>query len=268
MLHGSNECLDHAQGVEGGLLTAQVRLPHVRYRPVRRLKLLDHDAVLPLPNQVGGHEAGGTMHLCDLIREHVAIIVVRGHAKAPACPSHNLHGGGVGNEVLQLASAPVQQPDRHKLLLVMLIKDLLHDDPESLLPLEDCLLGDHVGRALGLQAAVVEVMRQVLHVVQRVVVGYHGVLLVRQDALVHHLHASVLREEEGRRSAGTHSLEPCSIFTTDSMPLENYSFGEAEFHPFNVNCIARNGDAIPTTAHGTIWAPPCLLQSKLFFLKS
>ena len=37
----------------------------------------------------------GHVHLRELVREHVAVVVVRGHAEAPVRPDHQLHGGGV-----------------------------------------------------------------------------------------------------------------------------------------------------------------------------
>ena len=62
--------------IEGGLLSAQVRVPHVGDGAMAGLELLDHRAVLALADQVGRDEAGRAVHLGDLVGQHVAVVVV------------------------------------------------------------------------------------------------------------------------------------------------------------------------------------------------
>jgi hypothetical protein len=75
-----------AYRVERRLLAAQVRLPHVSHSAVGCFVLLNHDAVVALANEVGGDETRGAVHLGDLVREHVTVVVVSSHAEASTGP--------------------------------------------------------------------------------------------------------------------------------------------------------------------------------------
>ena len=52
---------------------SSIHSPHVT-------RTLDHAAVVPLAHQCGGDEAWRPMHLRDLVGEHVAVIIMSGHA--------------------------------------------------------------------------------------------------------------------------------------------------------------------------------------------
>ena len=253
VVHRAYECLDHAQGVEGRLLAALVRLPHVRHRAVRRLELLDHRPIGGLADQVGGDEARRAVHLCDLIGEHVTVVVVRGHAEATIRPADDLHRRRVRDQVRQLIANLGEETGLLELLEVMLIEDLLHRGPESLLPLEDGLLGHDVRRHLRLQAAREEDVRQVGHIVQRVVV-YHGdARLVGQVALVDlQRRAAVGGAEHGRELAGADGLPARAVLATHRVTLEEHRPLEAKLHALDVDGIARDGDAVPAFPHRAV----------------
>lgn len=77
---------------------------------------------------------------CNLIRTSVG-------------PSDQLHRRGVGNQVLKITTTAFEESLFQKLLLVVLIEDSLHGSPESFLPLENCLLGDHIRSDLSLKTS-------------------------------------------------------------------------------------------------------------------
>ena len=68
--------------------------------------------------------------------------------------------------------------------LVVLVENVLHDGPETLLPLEHCFLRHYVRGDAGLERSREEVMRERLDVVQGVVVDHGDVALIIQDASV------------------------------------------------------------------------------------
>mmetsp|Transcript_41502 Transcript_41502/g.106155 ORF Transcript_41502/g.106155 Transcript_41502/m.106155 type:complete len:442 (-) Transcript_41502:452-1777(-) len=268
VLHGANHGLHHAQRVQAGLLAAQVSLPHVRDGAVAGLKLLDHGAVLCLADEVAGDEAGRAVHLGNLVSEHVAIVVVGRHPEAAVRPTDDLHCRGVADEMLQGAAAALQQAGSLKLGLVVAVKDLLHGDPEGLLPLEHRLLGHHVGRDTHLQAASEEVVREVGHVVERVVVGDSHRLVVAHVAVVHNddLRLGVLGSEHCRQTALAHCLPARAILAADSVALKEDGLVKAELDALDVDGVAADGDAVPAAAHRAVGAAPCLLEAKLLLL--
>mmetsp|Transcript_44335 Transcript_44335/g.106524 ORF Transcript_44335/g.106524 Transcript_44335/m.106524 type:complete len:561 (-) Transcript_44335:17-1699(-) len=268
MVHRAQECLGHAERVHGGLLATQVRRPHIGHRAVRGLVLFDHGAVRePLADEVGGDEAGAAVHLRDLVGEHVAVIVVRRHAEAAIGPPDDLHRCRVGDQMGELASALVEQPCREVLLLVVRVEGLLHRRPEALLPLKDGLLGHDVRRHLRLEAAREEVVREVGHVVQRVVVGDHGILAVAQLALVDdHRSAAVVGTEDRGHAALADGLVACAVLASDGMPFEEHRVLVAELHAFDVDRVSRDCDPVPAAAHGAVGRAPRLLETEQLLL--
>ena len=93
------------------------------------------------------------MHLCHLIREHVTVVVVACHAKTTLSPPSNLHAGRVTDRVQQIPFAVIQTSLDHKLRAIVLIEDHLAALPKPVLPLEYGLIGDNVGCAIILEAA-------------------------------------------------------------------------------------------------------------------
>mmetsp|Transcript_5397 Transcript_5397/g.13135 ORF Transcript_5397/g.13135 Transcript_5397/m.13135 type:complete len:427 (-) Transcript_5397:310-1590(-) len=268
VLHGTDEGLDHPEGVETGLLPAEVRVPHVRDRAVARLKLLDHCSVGGLPDEVAGDEARRPVHLRDLVREHVAVVVVSRHPEAAVRPSDDLHRRRVADEVLKVAAAPLEEASRLELRLVMAVEHLLHGGPEALLPLEHRLLCDDVGGDPGLQAPREEVVRKVGDVVQRVVVGdCHGVV-VGHVAVVHDddVRLRVLWREDGCETALSDCLPPGPILAADRVAFKEDGLLKPEFDAIDVDRVPADGDAIPAPPHCTVRAAASLLQPKLLLL--
>mmetsp|Transcript_36594 Transcript_36594/g.92741 ORF Transcript_36594/g.92741 Transcript_36594/m.92741 type:complete len:371 (-) Transcript_36594:54-1166(-) len=268
MVHRAEEGLCHAERVHRGLLAAQVRRPHVGHGAVRGLELLDHRAVRePLADQVGGDEARAAVHLRDLVGEHVAVVVVRRHAEAAIGPPDDLHRGRVRDQVRELAAGLVEQPCGEVLLLVVRVEGRLHRRPEGLLPLEDRLLGHHVRRHLRLEAAREEVVREVGHVVERVVVCDHRVLAVAQPAVVDdRRRPAVVRAEDGGHATLAHALVARAVLASDRVPLEEHGVLVAELHAFDVDGVARDCDAVPAAAHGAVGRAPSLLETEQLLL--
>mmetsp|Transcript_118834 Transcript_118834/g.165572 ORF Transcript_118834/g.165572 Transcript_118834/m.165572 type:complete len:524 (+) Transcript_118834:172-1743(+) len=268
MFHGAQEGDHHAERIHGGVLAAQVHVPEVGHGAVRGLELLDEAAVRGLAHQVGGDEARAAVHLRHLIREHVTIVVVAGHAKAASSPTDNLHGGRVADEVHELAARLVEEAGLRKDGLVLGVKDLLHLLPEPLLPLEDRLLRDHVGHDVGLQAALEEDVRQVLDVVERVVVDHNGSLLVFAFAGIHNdrLRLDVLREEGRQHPALTNALPARAVLATNGVALKEDWPREAQLDARDVDGVTGDGDAIPASAHGAVRRAEGLLQVELLHL--
>mmetsp|Transcript_25493 Transcript_25493/g.69014 ORF Transcript_25493/g.69014 Transcript_25493/m.69014 type:complete len:502 (-) Transcript_25493:32-1537(-) len=261
--HGPDEGLGHAQGVEARLLPAEVRVPQICHSAVGCLKLLDGRAVVALADEVGGDEARGAVDLRHLIREHVAIVVVRGHAEAAVRPSDDLHGGRIGDEVGELVACAVEEPRLDKVGLVVLVEDVLHDGPKALLPLEDRFLGHHVGGHLHLEAPLEEDVGQVSHVVIGVVIHHRHVQVVVQHALVHghRVAIAVLGVKLGHETPFTHLLPPRAVLAAHSMPLKEHWLLEAQLHAVNVDGVARDGDSVPAAAHEAIGRSPGLLEA-------
>mmetsp|Transcript_34347 Transcript_34347/g.57668 ORF Transcript_34347/g.57668 Transcript_34347/m.57668 type:complete len:257 (+) Transcript_34347:971-1741(+) len=168
--------------------------------------------------------------------------------------------------MLQLAAAPLQQPLRQELLLVVLVEHHLHLHPKAFLPLEDRLLGDHVRGAVVLVAALVEDVREVRHVVKGIAVGDDGGLGVFDIALVDHLDTALLWEKEGGRAALADHLISCTVLPPNRLPLEKHGPLEAELHALDVDRIAADGDPVPAPAHRAVGRSPRLLQPKLLLL--
>mmetsp|Transcript_36344 Transcript_36344/g.82898 ORF Transcript_36344/g.82898 Transcript_36344/m.82898 type:complete len:321 (+) Transcript_36344:538-1500(+) len=242
-------------------------MPHVRDSSMRRLILLNKPTVLVLANEIGSDEARATVHLRDLVRQHVAVVVVRRHAEAATGPANDLHCGRIGNKMLELATATVQKAGSLELVLVVMLKHVLHSDPESLLPLEHSLLGHHVGDDLGVKAACEEVVCEVHNIVQGIVVCHHCAGIVVEDALIHNNVRAAITGLEGRGDlAPPDNLPASTILTTNSVTLKQHWLLEPQGHTLDVDCVSRDSDTIPSTAHCSIWTTPCLLQAQLLLL--
>mmetsp|Transcript_74998 Transcript_74998/g.242572 ORF Transcript_74998/g.242572 Transcript_74998/m.242572 type:complete len:526 (-) Transcript_74998:42-1619(-) len=268
MLHGAEESDNHAERVHRGVLAAQVGVPQVRDRPVGGLEFLDQASVGALADQIRGDEAGAAVHLRDLVREHVAIVVVASHAKAAAGPTDDLHGGSVADQVLQVTTCFLQQAARQVLFLVVLVEDLLHLLPETLLPLEDRFLGDDIRHDVRLQAAREEDVCQVLNVVQRVVVHDDSRLVVLDLAAVDddRRFLDVIGEKGRQDAALADGLPAGAVLAADGVALEEDGLVEAEFDAGDVDGVARDGDAVPAATHGSVGRATRLLEAKLLNL--
>mmetsp|Transcript_18573 Transcript_18573/g.44647 ORF Transcript_18573/g.44647 Transcript_18573/m.44647 type:complete len:231 (+) Transcript_18573:574-1266(+) len=229
-----------------------MREPHVGNGAVRGLKLLDQRPVLVLPHQVRRDEARRPVDLCDLVSEHVAVVVVRRHPKASASPTDDLHGGGVRDEVRKLVGSVVQQALVQELLLVVLVEHRLHLLPERLLPLEDRLLGHHVRRHLMLEAAREENVGEILHVIERVVVRDNGVGLVVELPGVDYLGRAVLGRENRVEDARADGVVACAVLATHCMPLEDDAVLEPQLQTLDVDGVSADRDPVPTPAHGAV----------------
>mmetsp|Transcript_49263 Transcript_49263/g.145456 ORF Transcript_49263/g.145456 Transcript_49263/m.145456 type:complete len:588 (-) Transcript_49263:34-1797(-) len=268
VLHGAQQGDHHAQRVHGGLLAAQVRVPEVGDGAVGGLELLDERAVRALADEVGGDEAGAAVHLRDLVREHVAVVIVARHAEAASGPADDLHRGGVTDQVLQLAAGLVEQAGLQVILLVVGVEDLLHLLPEALLPLEDRLLRHHVGDDVGREAALEEDVGQVVDVVERVVVDDDRILLVVDLAAVDDdgLSLHVIGEERGEDAALADTLPPSAVLAADGMALEEDRTLEAQLDAGDVDRVAGDGDAVPASSHRAVRRAPGLPQAQLLHL--
>ena len=77
---------------------AQARVEHGRLQT--RVRAHEkHEVGILHAHQVAGDESRGHVHLRELVREHVAVVVVSSHAKVPLSPLDQFHRRGVGKEV-------------------------------------------------------------------------------------------------------------------------------------------------------------------------
>mmetsp|Transcript_61769 Transcript_61769/g.156999 ORF Transcript_61769/g.156999 Transcript_61769/m.156999 type:complete len:538 (+) Transcript_61769:401-2014(+) len=268
MLHGAQEGDDHAQGVHRRLLAPLVRVPQVRDGPVGGLELLDEAARFALADQVRGDEAGAAVDLSNLIGQHVSVVVVASHAEAAASPTDDLHGGRIADEVHEVAASGLQKVGGQVLFLVVFVEDCLHLPPEALLPLENGLLGDNVRYDVRLQATLEEDVRQVLDVVQRVVVDHDRRHVVVELPAVDDLGLllDVVREERRKHAALADILPTCAILAAHRVTLEEDGLIEAQLDAWDVDRVARDGDAVPAPAHGSVGGAPRFLQPELLHL--
>mmetsp|Transcript_7124 Transcript_7124/g.17820 ORF Transcript_7124/g.17820 Transcript_7124/m.17820 type:complete len:297 (-) Transcript_7124:88-978(-) len=177
-----------------------------------------------------------------------------GHAEPPTSPSDDLHRGGVRNQVLQVAPALVEKARLKVLFLVVFVKDPFHRQPESLLPFEDRLLGHHVWYHVALEAAGKKMVRQVRDIVQGVVVGHDGVVIVGEHPGIH-LDLAVdlaVRIKHGLQDTAPGRTIPGTILATDRVPLEEHRLFETELDAFDVDGVAADRDAIPAATHGAV----------------
>mmetsp|Transcript_107067 Transcript_107067/g.345457 ORF Transcript_107067/g.345457 Transcript_107067/m.345457 type:complete len:288 (+) Transcript_107067:735-1598(+) len=269
MVHGAKQRHDHAQWVHGGLLAPEVRVPEVRNGPVGGLKLLDERAIFVLAHEVGGDEARAPVHLRDLVRKHVAVVVVARHAEAAARPPDDLHRRGVADEVHQLAPAFVQEARGEVLFLVVRVEDLLHLLPEALLPLEDSLLGDHVRHDMRLEAPREKDVRQVFDIVERIVVDHDTGLLVLDLTAIDDLRLlglHVLGKIGREYAALAHLLPTCAVLAAHCMAFEQHWPVEAQLDAGDVDGVPGDGDAVPAAAHGAVGRAEGLLEAEFFHL--
>mmetsp|Transcript_57730 Transcript_57730/g.187533 ORF Transcript_57730/g.187533 Transcript_57730/m.187533 type:complete len:539 (+) Transcript_57730:235-1851(+) len=268
MLHGAQEGDDHAQGVHRRLLAPLVRVPQVRDGPVGGLELFDEAARFALADQVRCDEAGAAVDLSNLIGQHVSVVVVAGHAEAAASPTDDLHGGGVADQVHEVAAGALQKAGGQVFFLVVFVEDCLHLPPETLLPLENGLLGDNVRHDVRLQATREEDVRQVLDVVQRVVVDHDRRHVVVELPAVDDLGLllDVVREERRKHAAFADILPTCAVLAAHRVTLEEDRLIEAQLDAWDVDRVARDGDAVPAATHGSVGRATRLLEAKLLNL--
>mmetsp|Transcript_62319 Transcript_62319/g.140416 ORF Transcript_62319/g.140416 Transcript_62319/m.140416 type:complete len:342 (+) Transcript_62319:660-1685(+) len=236
---------------------------------MRGFILLDHGAVFVLAHQIGCDKAWAAVHLRNLVRQHVAIVVVARHPKAAAGPPDDLHRRGVADEVHEVAAALVQETGLLVLFLVVSIEDLFHLLPEALLPLEDRLLRNDVGHNICLQATREENVREVLNVVQGIVVDHHSCLVVENLTAINDcrlLGLHVLGEEGRKHATLANALPASTVLAAYCMALEENGPVEAQLDARNMDGVPRDRDAIPAAAHGTIGRTEGLLQAELLDL--
>jgi len=210
------------------------------------------------------------VHLGNLVGKHVPVVVVGRHPKATLGPANDLHGGGVADEVLQVAAAVLEQASCFVLGFVVLVEHPFHDAPKPFLPLEHRLLGDHVRHNLGVKAAAEEVVREVAHVVKGVVVNHRHVLVVAEGSAVHHVSCRrvIFRQKSGHQLAPAAGLPASTVLAAHCVPLEEHGLFEPELDAVNVNGVAGNRDPIPAPTHGPVRRAPRFLQAHLLLLHS
>mmetsp|Transcript_77881 Transcript_77881/g.128777 ORF Transcript_77881/g.128777 Transcript_77881/m.128777 type:complete len:257 (+) Transcript_77881:676-1446(+) len=256
MIHSPQQGHNHAERIHGCLFATQMRIPKIGNSTMGGLKLLDQRAILSLSNEVGRDEAWASMHLCHLIRQHVAIVVVAGHTKTSISPTDDLHGSSIADQVLQLTVRLLQEPRFQKVSLVICVEDFLHDLPETFLPLEDCLLGNHIGNHLGFKAALEENVCQILHIVQWVVIDHNATSIILHLPAVHDNGLSLIHafwKESGEHPSLAHLLPARSILTAHGMALEEHGSPEAQLDARDVNGVPGDSDSIPTPTHQSVW---------------
>ena len=96
MIHGPDQA-HHTERVQGRFLAAEVRVPEVRDVPwdASNSLIMEPSAALPMRLEVMNP---GERCLRHLVRQHVAVVVVRGHPEAALGPPDDLHRGRVADE--------------------------------------------------------------------------------------------------------------------------------------------------------------------------
>mmetsp|Transcript_52088 Transcript_52088/g.149333 ORF Transcript_52088/g.149333 Transcript_52088/m.149333 type:complete len:286 (-) Transcript_52088:61-918(-) len=156
--------------------------------------------------------------------------------------------------MLKFTTSSFQEASSKVLILVVFLEDVVQDLPEALLPLEDGLLRHDIRHDLLLQAALEEDVREVVNIVQRVVVHDDTARVVFQLPRVddHRLVLHVLGEK-GREHTALGDLLPAgAVLATDGVPLEEHGGLEAELDAGDVDGVARDRDAVPAFAHGAV----------------
>mmetsp|Transcript_5461 Transcript_5461/g.12982 ORF Transcript_5461/g.12982 Transcript_5461/m.12982 type:complete len:289 (-) Transcript_5461:136-1002(-) len=169
----------------------------------------------------------------------------------------------------EFIAAPLQKSLFQKLILVIAVKNILHGGPESLLPLEDCLLGDNVWGDFVFQASLEEKMGEILDVVVGVVVNSYNVVVVGQITLVDNEGSRAILGKVGSQESSLSNLIPAStILSSNGMAFEQDLVFVTEFNSLNVNRITGNGNSVPSPAHGSVGRSECLREAKFFYLGS
>ena len=169
-------------------------------------------------------------------------------------------------EVGELGSGRHDLP-LHKLFLELRVKDGLHRLPEGLLPLEHRLLGHDVRYDPSLEAPPEEDAGEVGDVIERIVVGDHGVEVVNNLPVVHHHGFRLaLGDKGGDELALADDLVPGGVLTADGVTLEEDGILVAELDAVDVDGVAADGDAVPAATHGAVGGAPGLLEAKALHL--
>mmetsp|Transcript_16824 Transcript_16824/g.38749 ORF Transcript_16824/g.38749 Transcript_16824/m.38749 type:complete len:261 (-) Transcript_16824:2482-3264(-) len=259
MLHGTDQGFHQSKGIQRSLPTVQMSLPKIAHGPMGRLKLLDQPTVVCFPHQVGCDESRRTMDLSDLIREHVPVVIMCGHPKATVGPSNQLHGGRIGNQMSEFSAASFQKSFLQKVFLVIFFKHPLHGRPETLLPLEDCFLGHDIGSDFGFEATFEKEVGQLFDIVIGIVVDDSHIVFVSEIPLVDNKGCRAILGDIGCEESSLPNLIPAgTIFSPHCVTFKEDGILISQLDPINVNSISADGNAIPTSSHGTIWRPKAL----------
>mmetsp|Transcript_16479 Transcript_16479/g.27910 ORF Transcript_16479/g.27910 Transcript_16479/m.27910 type:complete len:453 (-) Transcript_16479:166-1524(-) len=268
VVHCTQQCHNHAQGIHGCFLTTKVHVPQIGYSSMGGFKFLDQGAILALAHQVRGDKARAAMHLRHLVGQHVTIVVVACHSKAATRPADDLHCSGITDQVDQLASTLVKKPSLQKLLLVLCIENLLHLLPEALLPLENGLFRHHIRHNVGLKAALEKDVRQVLDIVQGVVIHDNCRFIIMKYSPVndHRLFLLIFRPVSCEHLSFADSLPACTILTANCMSLKEDGALESKLNAWDVDGVTRDCNTIPAPSHGAVGRAERLLEAKLLHL--
>mmetsp|Transcript_58789 Transcript_58789/g.70111 ORF Transcript_58789/g.70111 Transcript_58789/m.70111 type:complete len:266 (+) Transcript_58789:231-1028(+) len=208
------------------------------------------------------------MHLRDLIREHISVIIMRRHSEPPIRPSNQLHRRSVGNQMLQLPPAPLHQSPFHELLLILLVEHAFHRGPITLLPLKHRLLCHHIWRHAHLQTPLVKNMRQIFNIIVRIVIHHAHIVIIRQVALVHHERSLrlVVRDVSREQRPRAHFVPTGAILSSHGMPFEQYRVLISQFDTVNVYRVSTNRYAVPALAHGAVGTAKGFFETHFFDL--
>mmetsp|Transcript_10 Transcript_10/g.24 ORF Transcript_10/g.24 Transcript_10/m.24 type:complete len:265 (+) Transcript_10:93-887(+) len=105
VLHGTNHCLDKTQRIQRCFLSGQMIVPQVRDGSMGGLEFLDKTSVVIYSNQVRSDKSWRTVHLGNLIGQHISIVVMGGHSESSIGPTNQLHGGCIRDKMDEFATA-------------------------------------------------------------------------------------------------------------------------------------------------------------------
>mmetsp|Transcript_24881 Transcript_24881/g.59069 ORF Transcript_24881/g.59069 Transcript_24881/m.59069 type:complete len:200 (-) Transcript_24881:783-1382(-) len=184
MLHSTDHGLDKTEGVERCFLPSQMIMPKIGDGSVRRFEFLDEVSICTPSDQVRCDETRRTMNLCNLICQHVSVVVMSRHPKPTIRPPDKLHGSSIRDQVLQFTATTFQKSSSKEEILVFFVEDLFHGSPVPFLPLEDCFLRNDVRCNLMFQTTFEEEVCQFCDVVVRVVIHDDDVVFICQVTFV------------------------------------------------------------------------------------
>mmetsp|Transcript_5119 Transcript_5119/g.7203 ORF Transcript_5119/g.7203 Transcript_5119/m.7203 type:complete len:207 (-) Transcript_5119:343-963(-) len=169
--------------------------------------------------------------------------------------------------MLQISATPFKQTSLFKFLLVFGIKNFFHGGPESFLPLEDCLFCHNVRCNVGIKTTLEEQVSELSDIVIGVVINDAYIVVVRQITFVDDKGCRSVSWQVGCQKSSLANLVPTgSVFTTDGMAFKKYGIFVSQFNSFNMNCVATNGNTVPSTTHGTIGRAKGLTQTHFLYL--
>ena len=93
--------------------------------------------------------------------------------------------------------------------------------PTNLLPLKNSLFCYHIWYNITRQTTSKEVMSQVFHIVQRIMISDHYIVLIFQYTIItEDWCTAILWEESSDKTTCTDRFPSCTVFTTDCMALQ------------------------------------------------